>query len=119
MLGILRATFLLQIVMARRNIFPFFKGGNSWLRLLRPGHSLLLQNEIARTTDNRNYAHFSIDRIDHLVLTVKDVDKTVDFYTKILNMKTITFGNGRRALQFGNQKFQSNLKIRELGPDTS
>ena len=99
--------------MAARNMFPYFKGGSSWLRLIRPSHGILLQNEIARTQDDRNYAQISIDRIDHLVLTVKDVDKTVDFYTKILSMKTITFGNGRKALQFGNQK----LNLHEYGKE--
>ena len=100
--------------MAARNLFPYLKkGGSLWLRLIRPSHGQLLQNGIARIIDDRNYAQISIDRIDHLVLTVKDVDKTVDFYTKILNMKTITFGNGRKALQFGNQK----LNLHEYGKE--
>eukprot|EP00112_Aurelia_sp_Birch-Aquarium-sp1_P006700 Seg1734.2 transcript_id=Seg1734.2/GoldUCD/mRNA.D3Y31 product="Glyoxalase domain-containing protein 5" protein_id=Seg1734.2/GoldUCD/D3Y31 len=90
--------------MAARNIFSCLEGGSSWLRLIRPGHGLLLQDGVIRA-HGRNYAKFSVDRIDHLVLTVKNVNKTVEFYMKILNMKTITFGNGRKALQFGNQKF--------------
>ena len=39
-----------------------------------------------------------IDRIDHLVLTVKDIDATCDFYTRVLGMKVVTFVEGRRAL---------------------
>lgn len=45
-----------------------------------------------------------IDRLDHLVLTVRDVDATCEFYSRVLGMDAITFGNGRRALSFGNQK---------------
>jgi catechol 2,3-dioxygenase-like lactoylglutathione lyase family enzyme/ketosteroid isomerase-like protein len=45
-----------------------------------------------------------IDRIDHFVLTVKDVDATCDFYVKALGMEAVTFGAGRKALHFGAQK---------------
>lgn len=43
-----------------------------------------------------------INRLDHLVLTVKDIDKTVEFYTKILGMKKEIFKETRVALKFGN-----------------
>ena len=36
-----------------------------------------------------------IDRIDHLVLTVADVDQTVVFYVRVLGMEPVTFGVGR------------------------
>lgn len=42
--------------------------------------------------------------IDHIVLTVKDIEKTVRFYQSVLGMTPLTFGEGRVALQFGNQK---------------
>jgi catechol 2,3-dioxygenase-like lactoylglutathione lyase family enzyme len=45
-----------------------------------------------------------IDRLDHLVLTVKNIEITCAFYTKVLGMKEITFGRGRKALFFGIQK---------------
>ena len=38
-----------------------------------------------------------IDRLDHLVLTVADIDATVEFYTRVLGMKAVTFGTGRPA----------------------
>jgi len=44
------------------------------------------------------------DRLDHLVLTVRDVDATISFYESVLGMRAITFGSGRRALEFGQQK---------------
>jgi catechol 2,3-dioxygenase-like lactoylglutathione lyase family enzyme len=42
-----------------------------------------------------------IDRLDHLVLTVADIDATVAFYTRVLGMEAVTFGAGRTALAFG------------------
>jgi catechol 2,3-dioxygenase-like lactoylglutathione lyase family enzyme len=42
-----------------------------------------------------------IDRLDHLVLTVADVDRTVAFYERVLGMEAVTFDAGRRALRFG------------------
>lgn len=45
-----------------------------------------------------------IKSLDHLVLTTRDADKCVDFYTRVLGMKVETFGQGRTALRFGEQK---------------
>jgi catechol 2,3-dioxygenase-like lactoylglutathione lyase family enzyme len=52
----------------------------------------------------------NIDRLDHLVLTVKDIDKTVEFYEK-LGMKKEIFKETRIALKFGNQK----INLHKLG----
>jgi len=43
-------------------------------------------------------------RIDHLVLTCRDVAATIRFYTEVLGMREVTFGAGRKALAFGRQK---------------
>ena len=45
-----------------------------------------------------------IDRLDHLVLTVADIDRTCAFYARVLGMEAVKFGEGRTALRFGNQK---------------
>ena len=45
-----------------------------------------------------------IERLDHLVLTVADIPRTCDFYKLVLGMEIITFGEGRTALRFGEQK---------------
>ena len=45
-----------------------------------------------------------IKSLDHLVLTTRDAEKCIDFYTRVLGMKLETFGAGRRALRFGEQK---------------
>jgi catechol 2,3-dioxygenase-like lactoylglutathione lyase family enzyme len=46
----------------------------------------------------------TVRRIDHLVLTCRDVAATIRFYTEVLGMKEVTFGAGRKALAFGQQK---------------
>ena len=46
----------------------------------------------------------NIVRLDHLVLTVMDVEKTCAFYCGVLGMKRMTFSEGRTALHFGHQK---------------
>jgi len=53
----------------------------------------------------------TINRLDHLVLTVRDLDATCTFYQDVLGMKAITFGEGRKALTFGNQK----INLHEYG----
>jgi catechol 2,3-dioxygenase-like lactoylglutathione lyase family enzyme len=46
----------------------------------------------------------TIDRLDHLVLTVGSVDASVAFYTRVLGFARTTFGAGRTGLSFGSQK---------------
>lgn len=57
-----------------------------------------------------------IKSIDHLVLTVADIEKTVDFYTSILGFEVVTFGENRKALTFGNQKINLHQKGKEFEP---
>ncbi|RXK01223.1 VOC family virulence protein [Arcobacter sp. CECT 8986] len=52
----------------------------------------------------------NIQRLDHLVLTVKDINKTVEFYEK-LGMKKEIFKETRVALKFGSQK----INLHKLG----
>ena len=46
----------------------------------------------------------TIERLDHLVLTVKSLETTCDFYRKALGMRVVTFDDDRKALAFGQQK---------------
>ncbi|WP_267402846.1 MULTISPECIES: VOC family protein [unclassified Chryseobacterium] len=57
-----------------------------------------------------------IQNIDHLVLTVADIDKTIDFYTQILGFEVVIFGDNRKALTFGNQKINLHQKGKEFEP---
>ncbi len=45
-----------------------------------------------------------IRKLDHFVLTVRDIEKTVSFYTSVMGMKKELFGQDRVALRYGNQK---------------
>jgi len=57
-----------------------------------------------------------IERLDHLVLTVADIQRTVSFYQRVLGMGHEVFGQGRHALVFGQQKFNLHPHGREFEP---
>src|SRR5215475_5532079 len=57
-----------------------------------------------------------IDRLDHLVLTVRDIVTTCTFYTHVLGMREVTFGDGRTALAFGQQKINLHQAGAEFEP---
>jgi catechol 2,3-dioxygenase-like lactoylglutathione lyase family enzyme len=58
----------------------------------------------------------TITRLDHLVLTVRDVSRTVAFYTDALGMRAVTFGGNRTALAFGDQKINLHETGHEIAP---
>lgn len=57
-----------------------------------------------------------IDRIDHLVLTVMDIERTVAFYVEVLGMTEQKFGSGRVALSLGASKINLHQRGREFEP---
>lgn len=57
-----------------------------------------------------------IDHLDHLVLTCVDLEATQHFYVKILGMKLQTFGAGRIAFRYGNQKINVHHRGNEFEP---
>ncbi|WP_028552694.1 VOC family protein [Paenibacillus sp. UNC451MF] len=60
-----------------------------------------------------------IDRLDHLVLTVRSIDAACDFYQQVMGMEVVTFGSGRKALQFGRQKINLHQQGLEFEPKAS
>ena len=58
----------------------------------------------------------TINRLDHLVLTVADVEASCAFYSTVLGMEVVRFGEGRTALRFGAQKINLHQHRRELEP---
>lgn len=58
----------------------------------------------------------TIDRIDHLVLTVRSVEASCAFYARVLGMDVVTFGAGRKALAFGAQKINLHQAGHEFEP---
>ncbi len=57
-----------------------------------------------------------IRKLDHLVLTVTDLEATKQFYCDVLGMTFEPFGEGRQALHFGDQKINLHIKGKELEP---
>jgi len=57
-----------------------------------------------------------IDSLDHLILTVKDIDATATFYSKVLGMEITTFAGGRKAISFGTQKINLHQFGKEFEP---
>ena len=60
-----------------------------------------------------------LDRIDHLVLTVRNIETTCSFYSNVLGMEVVTFENGRKALSFGSQKINLHEAGKEFEPKAS
>jgi catechol 2,3-dioxygenase-like lactoylglutathione lyase family enzyme len=54
--------------------------------------------------------------LDHLVLTVRDMEATCRFYESVLGMGRVTFGEGRQALCFGRQKINLHQAGKEFEP---
>jgi len=57
-----------------------------------------------------------VESIDHIVLTVKDIEATCAFYAQVLGMEITTFGTGRKALLFGTQKINLHEHGNEFEP---
>jgi catechol 2,3-dioxygenase-like lactoylglutathione lyase family enzyme len=57
-----------------------------------------------------------IDHLDHLVLTCVDEAATRHFYTEVLQMRLESFGAGRIAFRFGNQKINVHVRGKEFEP---
>src|SRR5215470_11704415 len=57
-----------------------------------------------------------IDSLDHVVLTVAEVEATCAFYARALGMEVVTFAGGRKALAFGRQKINLHPHGREFEP---
>lgn len=59
-----------------------------------------------------------IDAIDHLVLTVLDVEASLVFYARVLGMTPQRVGEGRGALHFGSQKINLQQMHKGVDPNT-
>ena len=64
-----------------------------------------------------------LEKIDHVVITVKNLKKTIDFYTNILGMKLEEFSLSldnkqiRYAVSFGSQKINIHEEKKPLKPN--
>ncbi|NUF14590.1 VOC family protein [Acinetobacter lactucae] len=57
-----------------------------------------------------------ISHLDHLVLTVSNIETTCHFYQTVLGFEVITFKGNRKALKFGNQKINLHQRGNEFEP---
>jgi catechol 2,3-dioxygenase-like lactoylglutathione lyase family enzyme len=57
-----------------------------------------------------------VNRLDHFVLTVHDIEASVSFYTRVLGMAETTFADGRKALVFGSSKINLHRAGHEFEP---
>jgi catechol 2,3-dioxygenase-like lactoylglutathione lyase family enzyme len=57
-----------------------------------------------------------IERFDHIVLTVADLQASCAFYERVLGMRVVTFAGARKALAFGDQKINLHERGREFEP---
>ncbi len=57
-----------------------------------------------------------VSRVDHFVLTVRSIEVTCDFYSRVLGMEVERFGDGRTALRFGRQKINLHEAGKEFEP---
>ncbi|XP_062040203.1 glyoxalase domain-containing protein 5 [Lepus europaeus] len=76
-----------------------------------------------RTLEKQSWSNSSqtsspslIHRLDHIVMTVKSIRDTTTFYSKILGMEVVTFKGDRKALCFGEQKFNLHEMGKEYEP---
>ena len=64
-----------------------------------------------------------LEKIDHVVITVKDLNKTIDFYTNALGMKLEKFSSSldnnqiRYAVSFGSQKINIHEEKKPIKPN--
>ncbi|XP_004690065.1 PREDICTED: glyoxalase domain-containing protein 5 [Condylura cristata] len=69
-----------------------------------------------RSDSSQTLSPCLIHRLDHIVMTVKSIKDTTMFYSKILGMEVITFKGDRKALCFGDQKFNLHEVGQEFEP---
>ena len=58
-----------------------------------------------------------ITGLDQMVLTVGDMERSCDFYRKVLGLDVAIFEGGRRALTFGRQKINLHQAGEEIKPN--
>jgi catechol 2,3-dioxygenase-like lactoylglutathione lyase family enzyme len=89
------------------NRFEFFASGSLFLAVAI----------LALAVQSRRRPRRGVIQLDHLVLTVRSLRKTIEFYSQVLGMREVTFGDGRKALHFGSQKLNLHPADRVIDPN--
>ena len=74
---------------------------------------LLNLGKYLRENEHEYMNAIRLSHLDHIVLTVSDIEKTCTFYHNNFGMEIISFGDGRKALKFGDQK----INLHQMGMD--
>ena len=69
-----------------------------------------------RVPDDRSGQQLDVTDLDHLVLTVSDIDETIDFDQRVLGMSAVTFAPRRLAPAFGRHKINLHVAGHEIEP---
>ena len=88
--------------------------GSEFLELLRGARTWLSRSAWAAA--QHALSPVAISHLDHFVLTVSDIDRTIDFYRQALGMTPVVFGDGRHALEFGDSKINLHQAGFEIAP---
>ncbi|XP_044538544.1 glyoxalase domain-containing protein 5 [Gracilinanus agilis] len=83
---------------------------------LSDGESTAFVEEMPQGGRREVPASCLVQGIDHLVMTVKSIEESAAFYSKALGMQVVTFKGNRKALRFGNQKFNLHEVGKEFDP---
>ena len=81
-----------------------------------PSEAAAGQNGLGKATGAASNGHIVVDQLDHLVLTVKDIAMTCQFYERVLGMQPIEYQPGRWALLFGRSKLNLHPADRVIDP---
>ena len=57
-----------------------------------------------------------VSKLDHFIITANNLEKTIDFYSRVLGMELQTFSDGRKALIFGDHKINLHEAGKEFKP---
>lgn len=89
----------------------------NWFELIVAASVPIAVGILALAAQSRRKPQRRIIQLDHLVLTVRSIPKTIEFYSQVLGMNEVTFGDGRKALHFGSQKLNLHPADRVLDPN--
>ncbi|KAM9850412.1 glyoxalase domain-containing protein 5 [Aulostomus maculatus] len=85
-------------------------------RLWQNRRSILTTAASLKSVQFKGTCPVEVSHLDHLVLTVRSIPDTLNFYSSALGMEVISFKGNRKALGFGKQKFNLHQLGQEFEP---
>lgn len=69
----------------------------------------------ARVSERGSGTAMKVKRLDHIVLTVQDIERTLHWYHTVFGMDIVVMADGRKALQFGADGAQQRIHLHRTG----